>query len=264
MHLELLIRKIKNLEIQGAKEIAIESLKFLKSFSKKNGFGKQFDIVCKRLNNTRPTAVVLHNCLEIIRKNKNIETIDKLLEFLSSDKISNHGIKIIKKKSVIMTHCHSSEALSLIKKIKTKKVFVTETEPREQGIKTAKELAKEKISTTLIIDSAKGFFMPEADCVIIGADALRKEGVVNKIGSYPLSVLAKEHGKQFFVVADTLKIDRRKKFEIEERPAREVYKKIKGVKIRNPAFDITPWKFVTSVITEKGVFKPEKILEMIK
>ncbi len=264
MQLNLLIRKIKNIEIQGAKEIAIESLKFLKTFALKNGFGKKFDVVCKELESARPTAVVLHNCIEIIKKERSIEAIDKLLEQLQTDNISKHGLKVIRKKSVIMTHCHSSEAISLIKKTMPKKVFATETDPKEQGVKTAKELAKEKVSVVLIIDSASGFFMPEVDYVIVGADAIRKEGVVNKIGTYPLGALAKEHKKPFYVVADSLKIDTRRNFVIEERPAEEVHKKIKGVKIRNPAFDITPWKFVTGVIMESGVFKPVKIKEMIK
>jgi ribose 1,5-bisphosphate isomerase len=167
-----------------------------------------------------------------------------------------------------MTHCHSGEALSVIKQAwrqgKRFSVIATETEPLEQGIKTAKELAKLKIPVTLITDSAMGYFISDANVVIVGTDALRKEGAVNKTGTSLLALAAKENKKPFYVVANTLKLDKRKKITIEERPAKEVYKKLKGVKIRNPAFDLTSWKFVKAVITEKGILKSKEILRLLK
>jgi len=173
---------------------------------------------------------------------------------------------LIKKNYVIMTHCHSGEALRVIKLGKKKKISViaTETEPREQGVKTVKELRDMKIPVILIVDSAVGYFMPQVDCVILGSDAIRREGNVNKIGSYNIALAAWQHKKPYYVVADTLKLDKRRKFEIEERPAHEVYRKLKGVKIRNPAFDITPWKFITRIITEKGVMTPGNILRLLR
>lgn len=272
--LKTLLGEIKSLRIQGAKEIALESLKFLKNYARKNGFGKYFLSVCKKLENARPTAVVLHNCLEIIRKERNISAIDRLLQQLrdANQKIAFIGSSIIKKNSVIMTHCHSSEALALIKSARNKKIRIIapETDPVEQGVKTAKELAAAKIQVTLITDNAVAHFVPEIDAIIIGADALRKEGVVNKTGTLNLALAAKEYKKPFYIVADTLKLDTRKKFEIEERPTKEVYHellhpgRLKGIKLRNPAFDIVPWKFVTAVITEKGIFIPQKITRMIR
>lgn len=264
MDINRIVKKIKSLEIQGAKQIAVESLKFLKVFCKKNGFGRKFEKACDRLEKTRPTAVVLHNCLEILKKERTLKTIDKVLNQLDSTKqIAKTGKNLIKKNSVIMTHCHSGEALSLIKSAKRIKVIATETEPKEQGIKTVKELAKAKIPVTLITDSAVSFFMKDVDYVIVGADALRKQGLVNKIGTRNLALAAKEYKKPFYVVANTLKIDKRKNIIIEERPASEVYHKLKGVKIRNPAFDITPWKFISKIITEKGVFTPKKIRRLL-
>lgn len=266
--LEVFVHRIKSLEIQGAKEIALESLKFLRNYSKKKGFGKEFDSACNKLEKARPTAVVLHNCLNVLRKNKNNETIGKLISQLNgaTKRIALVGGPFIKNNCVIMTHCHSGDALSLIKSVKSKNISViaTETEPKQQGIKTAKELASVGIKTTLITDAAAGFFMKDVDAVVVGADALRKEGVVNKIGSYVLAILAYQHKKPFYVVASTFKLDSRKKIEIEERNPNEVYHGLKGVKIRNPVFDITPWKFVTRIITEKGVMTPANILRLIK
>lgn len=272
--LEEFVRRIKSLEIQGAKEIAIESLKFLKSFTKEKGFGKEFEKACNKLESARPTAVVLHNCLEILRKDRNKEMIAKLIAQLNkaSKQIGAKGSALVKSGNVIMTHCHSGEALAVIKQAwhdkKKISAIATETEPRHQGIKTVKELAALGIPVTLIEDGAIGYFIHEADMVIVGADAIRAEGLINKTGTSLMALAAYQNKKPFYVAADTLKLDRRKKFIIEERPVKEVYadihERLKGVKVRNPAFDITPWKFISRVITEKGVMTQANILRLIR
>lgn len=271
------VKKIKSVEIQGAKEIAIHSLKFLRDFCNKKGFGKEFRHAARELERARPTAVVLHNCLEIVRKEKSVESIDsliKILEDVNKDIVAN-GMKLFKKKGyTILTHCHSDEALAIIKKLKSSgksiSVIATETDPLEQGVKTAKELARSRVPVTLIIDSAVAHFMPEIDVVVVGTDAMRKEGVVNKIGTKLYAIAAHAHKKPFYVVGNTMKLDRRKKFEIEERAIKEVYRelttsdRLKGVKIRNPAFDVTPWKFVSKVVTDEGVYSPSQIKKMLR
>jgi ribose 1,5-bisphosphate isomerase len=265
------VDRIRSLEIQGAKEIAIESLKFLRALAKKKGFGKEFNRTAKIIEKVRPTAVVLHNCLEIVRKEKDVKTINKLLRQLNqaTKEIAKRGNRLIKNNSVIMTHCHSGEALSVVKQAwkegKKITVYATETEPKEQGIKTAKELAKLKIPVILIVDSAIEFFINEIDMVIVGTDAIRKEGIVNKIGTYPLALVAREHKKPFYVVGNTLKLDKRKKLLIEERDPGEVYvEHMKTLEVRNPAFDLTPWKFVKRVVTEKGIMTPSNVKKMLK
>lgn len=259
---------IKVMQIQGARSIAVESLKFLKVFCKKNGFGRNFVKAADRLEKMRPTAVVLHNCLEIVREEKSIRSIDMLLNRFKkmSPQIAENGSKIIKDGSVIMTHCHSGEALSAIMAAKSKKISViaTITEPFEQGVMTVKELAEANIPVTLILDSAVSYFMKDVDLVIIGSDALRREGNVNKIGSLNIAVSARNFKKPYYIVADTLKLDNRKKLLIEERSSEEVHEKIRNVVIKNPVFDITPWKYVTRVITEKGVMTPGNILRLLR
>jgi len=262
-------KKIKSLEIQGAKEIAIESLKFLRKLSKEKGFGKEFDLAANKIEKIRPTAVVLHNCLEILRKDKRPETINKLINKLnqSTKEIAKRGSVIIKDGYSIMTHCHSGEALAVIKQAwkegKRITVYATETEPKHQGIKTARELAELKIPVILIIDAAIEFFIKNVDVVIVGSDAIRKEGIVNKIGTYPIAVVAKEHKKPFYVVGNTLKLDKRKKLIIEERPASEIYHEhLKTLDVRNPCFDITPLKYVKRIICEKGIMTPKSFLKL--
>ncbi len=266
-----LLKKLKSLEIQGAKEIAIHSLKFLRKLAKEKGFGKEFNQAAKKIEKARPTAVVLHNCLEIIKKEKKIKTINKLLRKLNqaTKEISKRGSRLIKNNYVIMTHCHSGEACAIIKQAwkegKKITVYATETRPKEQGIKTAKELSKLGIHVILIIDDATEFFIKDVDIVIVGSDAIRKEGIVNKIGTYTMAVVAKEHKKPFYVVGNTLKIDKRKKLIIEQRDPHEIYvEHLKTLEVKNPAFDITPWKYVKRVVTEKGILTPGNVKKMLK
>ncbi len=268
--LQRTITNIQKIKIQGANEIAIYSLCFLKQYVKQHGFGKDFEIVLKKLEKVRPTAVVLHNCLEILKKERKTSTIDKMIQTINTarEKESKYSDKIIRSQSVIMTYCHSGEAMSFIKNSwkKHKKISVIAclTEPQQQGIRTARDLSLEGIPVTLIDDNAMGYFIKGVDMVIVGADALRLEGLVNKIGTRLLATAASSARKPFYVVANSLKLDRRENFKIEERPVGEIFRKIahrkiRGVKIRNPAFDITPWEFVTAVITEQGMILPKNI-----
>lgn len=145
-------------------------------------------------------------------------------------------------------------------KSKIKNVIVTETRPKDQGVITAKQLLKNKIKVSFIIDSAISDFIGGVDIVVVGADALRREGLVNKVGTHPLALVAKENKKPFYVITSSLTIDRRKKILMEHRPAAELHHSyLRGAKIFNPAFDITPWKYVTAVVMEKGIMKPEAI-----
>ncbi|OYT42731.1 MAG: translation initiation factor IF-2B subunit delta [Candidatus Aenigmarchaeota archaeon ex4484_224] len=273
MNLKFALKQIKDVKVQGAKEIAIFGLKFLKEYSKKYGFGKKFETACEKLEKVRPTAVVLHNVLEIVKKEKRVETFDELIKELenSTKKLAEIGQKIIPKKAKIMTHCHSGEALAVIKKAKEKRkkieVFATVTEPLFQGIKTVKELKEVGIKVNLIADSAAGYFMKDVDMVIVGSDAIRKEGIVNKIGTYLISLAAKKEGKKFYMVGNHFKFDKRKKFVIEERSENEIWKlvgkKIKGVKVRNPAFDIVPWENITALITDFGILKKKDVMKYL-
>lgn len=267
-NLESVVKNIKDVKVQGAKEIAVYALKFLRQFCKKNGFKLKFEVAAKFLEEARPTAVVLHNCLEILKNERSLKSIDRLIKYLEgvNTRMAKVGGKVIKKKSVILTHCHSGEAMSVIKKAwrsgKNISVIATETEPLHQGIRTVKELAEEKIPVTLIADPAMGYFMKGVDMVIVGTDAIRlaePKGIVNKIGTLLLALAAEHYHKPFYVVGNSLKMDRRKRFKIEERPHREVYSKIKHVRMRNPAFDVVPFDLITGIITEKGILNPEKI-----
>jgi len=272
MSIERTVKDIKTMRIRGANAIAIAGLEALKEVEKKEGFGRKFNKACRLLIKARSTAVPLYNSIEIVKKEKKIESIDRMIFYLENigEVIGFVNFKMIKNNSTILTHCHSRDIVDFLRVAKEKKkkfdVIVTETRPLYQGVKMARELSNLDIPVIYIVDSATGFFSKNIDLMLSGCDAIRREGVVNKIGTYLLAVLAKENKIPLYFVGGTIKFDRRKKFVIEERSSDEIIKqkKLKKCKIRNPAFDITPWKFIKGVITEKGILKPRQILRMLR
>jgi len=196
---------ILKMKIRGADNIALTCLKHLSKYEDK----KCFENECKKLEKLRPTEVVLHNVIKKLNAGCSVQEM--------TDKIHNnrkliecHGRKLVKGKNV-MTHCHSTETMTVIKH--SKSVYATITEPRNQGIITVRYL-RNFTKTKLIIDSACGFYMDDVDMIVIGSDSLRKEGIVNKIGSIPLCITAKTFGKEVYIAANTLKFDNREKFSI--------------------------------------------------
>jgi methylthioribose-1-phosphate isomerase len=196
--------------------------------------------------------------------------------------IARRGEKLIPRGARILTHCNAGAlatagygtALGVIreahKKGKRISVLVDETRPYLQGARlTAWELKEEKIPFHLISDNMAGFFMSrgEVDCVITGADRVVANGdTANKIGTYSLAVLARENKIPFYIAAPLSSIDLEKKqgsaIPIEERSAEEVTMILgrriapEGIKVKNPAFDVTPAKYITAIITEEGIARP--------
>jgi methylthioribose-1-phosphate isomerase len=181
---------------------------------------------------------------------------------------------------VILTHCNAGAlatveygtALGVVRSAweqgKHVKVISAETRPLLQGARlSVYEMKKEGIPVTLITDNMVGYVMHRkmANKVIVGADRIVTDAVVNKIGTFSVAVLAKEHKIPFYVAAPTSTFDLTRnatQVVIEERNPEEVThigsKRItaEGINVFNPAFDITPMKYVTAVISEKGVLKP--------
>lgn len=261
---------IKNIRIQGATAIASETLKYLLKFSSRHRFDKVFFSEARKIQGLRPTAVVLHNAIQRIEHAPAKSTIEGLIEEIETAKrkIAVSGSRLIRNGSVVLTHCHSSEAIWIIREAAKKRKFTViagETRPKGQGYLTAAELAKiKKLKAFFTDDSAMGYYMGKKSIVLVGSDAFRKEGLVNKIGTYMMAASAKEKKIKFYSAGNMLKLDSRRKIEIEMRPTSEISGKMKNVSIVNPAFDITPWNLVTSVITDKGIKSPAKIRGMIR
>ena len=195
--------------------------------------------------------------------------------------IGRNGAPLIKEGATILTHCNAGglatagygTALGVIRAAheegKNIQVFADETRPWLQGARlTSWELMKDGIPVTLISDNMAGYFMRkgEIDVCVVGADRIAAHGdTANKIGTYSVAVLAKENKIPFYVAAPVSTLDLSLKsgedIPIEERHAREVTHlqglpvAPEGVKVRNPAFDVTPARYITGIITEKGVVR---------
>lgn len=264
----------------------------------KTNIDEKFDQIYRRLEKTRPTARNLFWALERMRKtfekNRSLPLsqlahtlIQEALVIEEEDvetnkRIGEWGKRFIEDGQSVLTHCNAGglatagygTALGIVRAAfsegKKIKVFVDETRPFLQGARlTCWELDRDKIPVILITDSMAGYLMQkgEISLVITGADRIAGNGdTANKIGTFSLAVLAKEHGLPFYVAAPISTVDMGlsagSQIPIEERNAQEV-REIGGqcltlphVEVRNPAFDVTPAKYITAIITENGFAHP--------
>jgi translation initiation factor 2B subunit (eIF-2B alpha/beta/delta family) len=260
-----ILRKIKSVEIQGARNIAKSAIYAYSLFP--NPQSK------KKLLSLRPTEPMLMNVLDKIEKNPQEKIIKHFKE--AQDKINISVFELIKNKDKIFTHCHSTNVVNALiyskKNGKNFEVYNTETRPLFQGRKTATELAKARIKITTFIDSAILMIIEKenkkdetyATKIFIGADALLKEGVINKIGSRMIAEIAKEKKVPLYIIADSWKFTK-KKVPIEQRKLNEVWNRApKNILIRNPCFEFVPKKYITAIISEKGVLSYNNFLKKI-
>ena len=204
--------------------------------------------------------------------------------------IGKYGNEIVPEKATILTHCNAGAlatveygtALGVIRAAheagKSILVYADETRPLLQGARlTVLELQEDKIPVTLIADNMAGYLMQQGkiDLVIVGADRIAANGdTANKIGTYSVAVLAQAHGIPFYIAAPTSTIDLKvatgQEIPIEERPAKEIREcfgvQVVGseVNVYNPAFDVTPAKYITGIITEKGIVAPPYSVNLLK
>ncbi len=258
----------------------------------------EFDYIADVMGKTRPTAVNLFWAIERMRRVFNeaktggvsISEIKQTLiteakniheeDIESQRMIAEHGGKLLADNSTVLTHCNAGAlatggvwgtALGVIRGAvnqgKTIAVIADETRPYLQGARlTAWELLQDNIPVTLITDSMSGHLMKKGrvQAVVVGSDRIAANGdVANKIGTYMVAVLAKQHNIPFYVAAPLSTVDLNcptgEEIPIEERDIREVTHvqdiqlAPEGISVNNYAFDVTPNEFVTAIITEKGV-----------
>ena len=290
---EMKIRGAPAIGILGAYGIALGALRI--EAASGDEFLDKLQIVAQTLMATRPTAKNLFRAIDrmqqVAQTGKDVEQIRQALveeavkihteEAEATRRLSQLGAGLIRDGFTILTHCNTGAlatagygtALGVIKQAKEQgkriKVLATETRPLLQGARlTVWELKKANIPVTLITDSMAGYFMKrgEVDCVIVGADRIAANGdTANKIGTYSLAVLARENGIPFYVAAPTTTVDPSlisgDEIPIEQRSPAEVTH-IQGVslapentEVANPAFDVTPHRYITAIITERGIVK---------
>lgn len=273
-----IINQIKNLEIQGAENVAVSGVKAFAIKLKKTNDKRKLLKAYRELKSTRETEPALRNalrhCLENYQKNPNV-TDDVITHFKKSkEKIAEYGAKKIHDGMIVFTHCHSSTVRVIIEKAfeqgKKFKVYNTETRPKFQGRKTATKLAKKGIPVTHFVDSAGRSMLRKADLFLFGCDAITSEGkLINKIGTEMLAECAHDCRIPAYSCTNSWKFnpDTVYGFEekIEERDPKEVWENPpKGVQIYNPAFEITAPDIFTGVITELGIFKPETLVHEVQ
>lgn len=303
---------IKRLEVRGAPAIGVAAAFGIvlgaQEFSSNQYFWTGLLKVAEELGETRPTAVNLFWAIERMmavasRYDQNSEVTDVVLaleqeaiaiaaeDVAMNSKIAQYGAELFTTPVSVLTHCNAGAlataglgtALGVVRQAfsdgNITRVFADETRPLLQGARlTAWELVQDRIPVTLITDNMAGWVMKKnmVQAVIVGADRITLNGdVANKIGTYSVAVLAKEHNIPFYVAApvSTFDFTMENGFDIpiEERDAREVahFAGVRtapeGVDVFNPAFDVTPNSLVTAIITEYGVLRGpyrEAIIEL--
>jgi methylthioribose-1-phosphate isomerase len=299
-------RAIRNMVIRGAPAIGVAAAMGIALGMRKSTtsgtqkFAAEFYKVCELMAATRPTAVNLFWAIDRMKRTfagaaKAGESVDQIKDRLDREAQAIHdedvascramgafGAAIVPADARILTHCNAGAlatagygtALGVIRGAveagKRVTVFADETRPFLQGARlTAWELVRDGIQTTVIADNMAGSLMRQGkvDLVVVGADRIAANGdTANKIGTYTVAVLAREHGIPFYVAAPLSTIDLGTPdgahIPIEERNAREVTHAggsqvvPDGALVWNPAFDVTPHSLIAGIITERGIFRP--------
>ncbi|MFQ3295281.1 MAG: ribose 1,5-bisphosphate isomerase [Halobacteriales archaeon] len=294
--------QIASMEIRGAAAIADAAAAALAVQARETdaqtpaAFRNQLKAAARHLRETRPTAVSLPNALRSVLTGMEGDSIKELKEQTIShvesfrtdleqaqDRLGRVGANRLRDGDVVMTHCHSTDALACIEHAleqgKHIEAIVKETRPRKQGHITARQLREWDVPVTMIVDNAARRYLSEADHVLIGADSIAADGsVINKIGTSGLAVNARDRGVPVTVAAQTMKLHPETltghAVEIETRDVTEVLPTDERAEITdphdedfvvdNPAFDVTPPRYVDAIVTERGQFPPESIVTLMR
>ncbi len=286
-----IIKRIKSLEIQGARNIAragVDALYYESEAFKGNdrsAYISNLLVAADAISAARPTEPMLRNYLKFMISRVMSEVsapVSELKILVASlrksiekemkaarERIISYGQGLIKDGMVVYTHCHSSTVTSILKGAydsgRDFQVIVDETRPRFQGVKTAKELAKHGIPTTLVVDSAARLYVKSADLVLVGGDAVTAAGnLINKIGTSTLAHFAHVYEIPFYSAVELHKFDSLTRWGLHEpiefRDPDEVLKNPpKNLTVINPAFDETKSHYITAYITERGLIPPQMV-----
>jgi ribose 1,5-bisphosphate isomerase len=281
MDLKKTLRDIKNLKIQSAENISTAAILVLQSQIKKSKAKtrtrliSEAEIIRQSLMKTRPTEPemenylnyiikelvkieeddptkikkIIHNRIKLILKNKRIAKL----------KIISNAQEVIKPNSRIFTHCHSTTVVDTIKRARSKKIKVsnTETRPLFQGRITAKELSNAGIKVKHYNDSGARIALKESDIMLIGADSITYNKVYNKIGSEMFALVAKDLKVPVYICASLWKFTPHKE-DLEKRHTFEIWKNHpKKIKVQNYSFEKISFKLIKGIICEEGILKPK-------
>jgi ribose 1,5-bisphosphate isomerase len=292
MSFEMVLSRLRSLEIQGAENVAKEAVISLthimhasRAHTAKLLLAELRDAE-KKLVATRPTEPCMRNCLRFVLNvhegdlphairelNENIRSVHAHFN-LVHEKVAQYGSVKIRSGMVIFTHCHSSTVMAALLKAREQgkhfEVHNTETRPMYQGRKTATELAKAGIKVTHYVDAAARQALKKADLCFFGADAIQSDGfIINKIGTELYAEIAKHYDCPVYFCTDSWKYDPKSAYGIDEliekRNKLEVWPKSPpGVNVMNPAFERVHPGLATGIISELGVFGPNAFVQEVR
>ena len=259
-------KDIKSIKIQGARNIAKKALYAYSLFPTKSSI--------RKLISLRPTEPMLVNVLNRAEKSSPEQVLPHFEK--AQHKINKLVYNLIENNDVIYTHCHSTNVTHALISTKNKgkkfEIYNTETRPLYQGRKTAKELRNAGIKVTMFVDSGMDVALSKkqktkrVNKIFLGADALLKKGVINKIGSGVLAKLSKINKIPLYIIADSWKYSP-KSVKMEERDFQEVWEKLpkkSSIKIKNPAFELIKKKYIKGIISELGLMKYKEFLKKVE
>lgn len=262
-----IISDIKSIKIQGARNVAKSALKAYLLFP---------SVESKRkLLECRPTEPMMFHVLHMAEEGINDLEIVEHFDF-AQDKINKIVCKLINNEDRIFTHCHSTNVINALiyskKNGKNFQVYNTETRPLYQGRKTASDLRNARIKVTMFVDSAAATAIEKedlkdkiyADKIFLGADALLKDGVINKIGSGMFAEIGNKNKVPVYIIADSWKFSFNK-VPIEQRKINEVWDNApKNIKIKNPAFEFVSKRYICGIVTELGLMKYDEFVRLME
>ncbi|MFW9968726.1 MAG: translation initiation factor eIF-2B [Candidatus Odinarchaeota archaeon] len=290
-NIQEIIKDLREDNTSGASEFIDKTLEIIKAHLNKindpyKNIEEDFLEVAKQIINTRPSMAPLINTIGFLIQNidefnKNAIK-DRLNQFNISRKRRKKSLKknfhrfIAERKKVplkIMLISYSSTIINLLLKNKNLnfEIYVLESRPLFEGRKVAETLSL-YFKTHLIIDAVIGYFIDEIDLVLIGVDSILKDGsIINKVGTYPLCVLANARKIEVYVVCDSYKYNLKSHYgynvQINKKPLVEVYNKEiinKSLEVHNYYFDITPPEYISGIISELGILSIDHFLEKVE
>ncbi|MBN1254950.1 MAG: translation initiation factor eIF-2B [Deltaproteobacteria bacterium] len=281
---EHILRKIREDNRSGAAQLAQKGAQLLLDCLKIEK-AEEIWALGKALIDAQPSMaplVNLVNCLfaainaledpQAIRE-QGTAAVQKFLDNLITgpEKIKDHLLPILNGKKKVITHSYSSTCVEVLSNTKGIEVICPESRPLLEGLTTAKELGAKGIRVWIVVDSAAPSLMGECDAVIVGADAITPDGVVNKIGTYALALAARDNRVPFYALAGTEKFlppPFVQALRIDEKDPKEVTQEaIPNSVVENRYFDITPLDLITGVVTQEGMVPGKEVrkhLEGIK
>jgi translation initiation factor 2B subunit (eIF-2B alpha/beta/delta family) len=294
MRVDEIIHEIKEDKISGASELMRKAINCLLVFSDTfdadtpEKYYKNLLEIGKKLINAQPSMAPIFNAVNNVllvvenelKKKISVEELKISTKSISDELLirSKNALKNIKEevanliqdKFRILIHSYSSTVIESLIFAGTQRefeVFVTESRPLFEGRRTASILAENGVKTVLIADMASFHFLDEMNMILTGSDCICHNGVVNKVGTKGLAMATSYYGIPFYVLSEKSKFLPSKYMNeprIENKDPREIIEGIESIEIRNIYFDITPYEFLKSIITEDGIFKADEMKAMLE